>query len=141
MSTIKEPGERGSVTAAYAAAEAPAGQAATLADEAPEAANSFDQPAMPKIPVRQLLPIFIASFTLFVAYIAPMSYSLAVRIAQLDPAGKDSVLPLAIGIPAILVVLINPLVGILSDRTRSRLGRRRPWMLAGGGPGVNASCR
>jgi MFS family permease len=131
MSTIQEPGERGSVSAAYAAAEVPAGQAATLADEAPEAANSFVQPAMPKIPVRQLLPIFIASFTLFVAYIAPMSYSLAVRIAQLDPAGKDTMLPLAIGIPGILVVLINPLVGILSDRTRSRLGRRRPWMLAG----------
>lgn len=29
-------------------------------------------------------------------------------------------------------VLLDPAVGALSDRTRSRFGRRRPWMFAGG---------
>ncbi len=29
-------------------------------------------------------------------------------------------------------VLADPLVGMLSDRTRSRFGRRRSWVLAGG---------
>lgn len=30
--------------------------------------------------------------------------------------------------------VLDPLVGVLSDRTRTRLGRRRPWMIAGSIP-------
>ncbi len=37
----------------------------------------------------------------------------------------------AIFIPKIVVVFVDPLVGILSDRVRSRWGRRRPLMFAG----------
>lgn len=35
-------------------------------------------------------------------------------------------------LPKFWDVLINPVVGSLSDRTRSRWGSRRPWMLVGG---------
>jgi GPH family glycoside/pentoside/hexuronide:cation symporter len=35
-------------------------------------------------------------------------------------------------LPKFWDVLVNPLVGSLSDRTRTRWGSRRPWMLAGG---------
>lgn len=35
-------------------------------------------------------------------------------------------------LPKFWDVLVNPLVGSLSDRTRSRWGSRRPWMLLGG---------
>lgn len=34
-------------------------------------------------------------------------------------------------IPKLCEVLLNPVVGRLSDRTRTRLGARRPWILAG----------
>lgn len=38
---------------------------------------------------------------------------------------------LACAIPRFLDILTDPLIGHLSDNTRSRWGRRRPWMLAG----------
>ena len=38
---------------------------------------------------------------------------------------------LAVFVPKAWDLVINPVVGRLSDRTRSRLGPRRPWLLAG----------
>ena len=39
---------------------------------------------------------------------------------------------LAVAIPKFWDVVFNPIVGGWSDRTNSRMGPRRPWMLAGG---------
>jgi MFS family permease len=36
----------------------------------------------------------------------------------------------------ILVALVSPIVGVLSDRTRSRFGRRAPWILFGAAAGA-----
>jgi MFS family permease len=79
---------------------------------------------------------YIALFVLgaaavMLAQLAPSTFSLAVRIQQLDPANKDVVLPIVLTVPAVLLIIVNPIVGILSDTTRSRIGRRRPWMLGG----------
>src|SRR5688500_14056723 len=38
----------------------------------------------------------------------------------------------AITIPRLVDALVDPLIGNLSDRTRSRWGRRRPFILGGG---------
>lgn len=38
---------------------------------------------------------------------------------------------LAVSIPKFWDVVSDPIVGTMSDRTRSRWGRRRPWLLAG----------
>ena len=35
-------------------------------------------------------------------------------------------------VSAIVVMLLQPVIGVLSDRTRSRLGRRAPWILYAG---------
>lgn len=44
---------------------------------------------------------------------------------------KESVLSLAGTVGVLVAMLINPLVGALSDRTHSRWGRRVPWIVAG----------
>ncbi|WP_181433479.1 MFS transporter [Curtobacterium sp. MCPF17_031] len=95
-----------------------------------------DQGRMPK---RRILPALIAQLTLYIAFVAPSSYSLAVRIQDLAPESRDTALSLAIGIPCAIVILITPLVGVLSDRTRSAWGRRRPWLLAGIATGAAGS--
>ncbi|HVU26331.1 MAG TPA: MFS transporter [Verrucomicrobiae bacterium] len=41
------------------------------------------------------------------------------------------VIGLARSIPRLADIFIDPIIGYLSDNTRSRWGRRRPWMLAG----------
>jgi MFS family permease len=64
------------------------------------------------------------------AVVVPMAYSLTVRLATLAP-GQEQLLGYVIGVGALLNVLTMPLFGVLSDRTRSRLGRRRPWAIGG----------
>lgn len=44
---------------------------------------------------------------------------------------SPAVAGLAISIPRIWDVIADPIMGTISDRTRSRLGRRRPYLLAG----------
>lgn len=75
--------------------------------------------------------IFLAQFLLYIAVVVPSAFSLAIRVAQIAPDQKDAVLPLAIGIPAVITLFVIPLVGVWSDRTRSRFGRRRPWLIGG----------
>ena len=52
-------------------------------------------------------------------------------IARLEPDDKVAVLGLIGAVAAVAAVVTQPLWGVLSDRTRSRLGRRVPWILAG----------
>lgn len=52
-------------------------------------------------------------------------------LAQFDASRAQS-LGLVSTIGLIGTMLIQPLVGLISDRTRSRLGRRAPWILFGG---------
>lgn len=74
--------------------------------------------------------LVLAQFGIFVAFITPIAISLAVRVSALAP-GHDEYLGYITGAGSVAVMIITPIVGILSDRTRSRLGRRRPWILAG----------
>jgi GPH family glycoside/pentoside/hexuronide:cation symporter len=50
-----------------------------------------------------------------------------VSVLGLSPGASGLVL----GAIRLLDMVVDPLVGVLSDRTRSRWGRRRPWMFAG----------
>ncbi|MGL3608047.1 MFS transporter [Rhizobium sp. G187] len=57
--------------------------------------------------------------------------TLAIRIGALDPAGKEASLGAILGVGALFALFANPIFGHLSDRTRSRFGRRKPWLVGG----------
>lgn len=67
----------------------------------------------------------------WLALLTPSLVSLALRLRQLSPATAKHDLALVLSIGAIFAIVSNPVFGHLSDRTRSRLGRRRPWLVGG----------
>ncbi len=54
------------------------------------------------------------------------------QIGLLDPANKVAILSFFTSVTVLIALFANPLAGALSDRTASRFGRRRPWILVGG---------
>jgi MFS family permease len=88
-----------------------------------------DGPSRP-VSARFIVTMMLANFGSSMAFIVPLSYSLALRIQELVP-GHEEVLGYATGLAQAVFILTAPLVGIWSDRTRSRIGRRRPFMLGG----------
>src|SRR3982751_6369676 len=114
--------------------ELPLNQPATIqvgAERVRDAQADKSGDALPKLRTRYLWAIYIAQLTLYIAFIVPIAFSLAIRVAQVAPDNRDAILALAVGLPGLFVVIGTPLVGMLSDRTRSRFGRRRPWLLFG----------
>jgi len=90
-----------------------------------------------KVGARYIWLMVLAQFGVFVAFITPIAISLAIRVAELAP-DHEEYLGYITGAGAFVVVVIGPVFGILSDRTRTRIGRRRPWMIAGTLVGVLA---
>jgi MFS family permease len=74
----------------------------------------------------------------YVALITPVATTLALKIGELDPLGKATSLGIISAIGALFALVLNPLSGALSDRTRSALGRRKPWLIVGTAGGVIA---
>ena len=57
--------------------------------------------------------------------------ALSYRIATVLPDAKDAVYSTAVSLSALFLLITIPLGGAISDRTTSRFGRRRPWIVAG----------
>ncbi|RSM44256.1 MFS transporter [Amycolatopsis balhimycina DSM 5908] len=96
----------------------------------PPAAAPTPAPALPKVSARYIWLMALAQFGVFLAFITPLGISLSVKVAQLAP-GHEEYLGYITGAGAGTVLLFGPLLGVLSDRTRSKLGRRRPFMIGG----------
>ena len=68
----------------------------------------------------------------FAVYLAVIPVSLYLPLFYSRDLGLDiTVIGLLLMVARISDVITDPLVGALSDRTRSRFGRRKPWMAAG----------
>lgn len=79
--------------------------------------------------------LMIASFGASMAMMVPLAYGIAVRITELAP-GHEEVLGYITGTAQLVYLVISPIIGIWSDRTRSRFGRRTPFIFLGSGIGL-----
>ncbi|WP_198171315.1 MFS transporter [Actinoplanes awajinensis] len=83
-------------------------------------------------PSRLLVPaLVLAAFGLYFASLTPQIVTLAVRVTEIAPDRKTVALSTVILVGALMSIGSLPLFGALSDRTRSRWGRRRPWLVGG----------
>ncbi|MFG1815577.1 MFS transporter [Kribbella sp. NPDC049174] len=79
----------------------------------------------------------LASMGTSLVFLAPLLVSLALKVNSLVGIEQaPNSLALVAGIGSIVAMVGNPFFGKLSDRTSSRLGMRRPWMVAGLGGGT-----
>lgn len=73
----------------------------------------------------------LATVALWIALLTPASVTLALRVADLDPAGKTGALSAITGVGALFALVANPVFGRLSDLSTSRWGQRKPYMVGG----------
>jgi len=65
----------------------------------------------------------------------PDQYRLLELLARFN-SSRASSLSLVTSVVMLMTILVQPIVGLLSDRTRSKWGRRAPWIAAGGVTGA-----
>ena len=85
---------------------------------------------VPKVNARYIWFMVLAQFGVFMAFITPLAISLSIRVNELAP-GREETLGYITGAGALFVMLTAPFMGVWSDRTRTRIGRRRPFMIGG----------
>ncbi|MFK0280882.1 MFS transporter [Streptomyces sp. NPDC090499] len=81
---------------------------------------------------RFFLPaLFLGSFGIHVALMSPVYVSLQLKAQEIAGAGAVDVIGSVLSVGALGALFANPIAGALSDRTRTRWGRRRPWLYGG----------
>nr|HET6901134.1 MFS transporter [Ktedonobacteraceae bacterium] len=98
---------------------------------------SPDTPEALQAPTRQVSPGFMfaltaAAISLYILYAGIGALLLPYQIGLLAPGNKVAILSFFTSITVLIALFANPLAGAFSDRTTSRFGRRRPWIIAGG---------
>lgn len=99
--------------------------------EPPETpATALTDPPQQPLSAGHIVWMMVANFGSSIALMVPLSYALAVRIDDLAP-GHEELLGYVTGVAQIVYIVLSPMIGLWSDRTRSRLGRRTPFLLLG----------
>lgn len=81
---------------------------------------------------KKMITLYVlAQFGGYIALITPIASSLSLRVAQVDPVNKTTDYGLIIGVASLAHLFVGPIMGAISDRTTSRFGRRRPWIVIG----------
>jgi len=97
--------------------------------------SAFDEPVEVP-PARWTASLVMLNLGLMAGWFGPIQVLLAQqadRVATAEPGGlsKELLLSVVLFVGATISLLANPVWGAFSDRTRSRLGRRVPWVIGG----------
>ena len=85
--------------------------------------------------IRWFVPFTLVWLALWTVQLTPLQLLIPLQLNT--PADADGWIRgvvqsgLVLGVGGLAAIIAGPLAGALSDRPRSRLGRRRPWALAG----------
>ena len=74
----------------------------------------------------------VTFFVLLTLFVAILGVLLPNQIENINPATKTATLGIIFAITSVFSTTIIPVTGAFSDRTRSRFGRRTPWIVFGG---------
>lgn len=101
---------------------------ATAADATP---TTTTEPAATGVPGRGgfIALLALTNLAVWFAFFTPFIYTLQVKVQQLAPDDAGTTLAVLVGSTSIFGLIANPFAGRLSDRTTSRFGMRRPWLL------------
>lgn len=111
----------------------PAGAASASARSAESTERSTDAcPAHDHVGRWFVARYWLASLSVSLLFLAPALVTLALKVGDLvDTSQAPRSLSQVTGVGAIVAMVSNPVFGRLSDRTTSRWGMRRPWIVAG----------
>ncbi len=72
----------------------------------------------------------LTNLGIWTAFFAPIQFLLPLQVdAIVGSETKEASLALVLSIGGLVSMIVSPIAGALSDRTSSRFGRRRPWVL------------
>jgi MFS family permease len=94
--------------------------------EGPEASTS-SRSLQPRL-AGWIIPVYVGVYLVIGAV---PSVLLPLQVQGIDPHDKAIALALVTGVGAFVAMVMSPIAGLLSDRTRSRYGRRAPYLVFG----------
>jgi len=104
----------------------------TLPETAPAAETTTAVPEPTKKVGGLFLTLFgILNFGLYLTVMMPALFTLPFKVGLLAPDDKVAMLGVVATIGAVVGLITGPMAGVLSDRTRTPIGRRRPWLIGG----------
>ncbi|WP_433825039.1 MFS transporter [Actinoplanes sp. CA-015351] len=80
---------------------------------------------------RLVAALIVSHVGCYVAIITPIQLLLTLRLTAIAGDAATSAFGLVAGFGALVALVANPIAGRISDRTVSRFGRRRAWILVG----------
>jgi MFS family permease len=78
-----------------------------------------------------LVSLGVVFFVLLTLYASVLAVLLPNQIQNIDPTQKTRTLGIIYAITSVFSTITTPVAGALSDRTRTRFGRRTPWIFFG----------